>query len=391
MQGFSWLNGLDLRLTYGTGGSVPLGGYNTAIISLNATDPNTQLPVASITNPANQQLGWETTRTLNEGIDLRILNNRLMINADIYQKKSSGILAILPYNPTYGWSSLNYNTGTMKSSGYEFGITGKLLDKKDWTITSTFNFSYNKTKVTDNRYNNITAASLVQGGFTALTNYPVGATFVYRSAGLDPATGQTQIYDRDKNVIKSTTNLTAAFDINDLKYVGLKIAPYQGGFFNTFRYKNFDLGVQMTYYLGHVFLKPAITNYPTFSSFYGTLGRQIDLAYRWKQTGDEAFTDVPGLTNVNSNSITRYRFSDKLVRSADNIRLQQISLGYHFPASMLPKRVFKSLSVSGNVRNLGMIWVKNKEKLDPEYLNANSNYYSMPPVTSYLFNINASF
>jgi TonB-linked SusC/RagA family outer membrane protein len=391
MQGISWLNSLDVRLTYGTGGAVPLGGYNTAVISLNATDPNTQLPIAAITNPANQQLGWETTRTLNEGVDLRTFNNRLMINADVYQKKSSGILAILPFNPTYGWSSLSYNTGKMKSSGFEFGITGKLLDKKDWTVTSTFNFSYNKTKVTDNRYNTATAASLVQGGFTALNNYPVGATFVYRSAGLDPATGQTQIYDRDKNIIKNTTNLTSAFDINDLKYVGVKIAPYQGGFFNTFRYKNFDLGVQMTYYLGHVFLKPAITNYPTYTGFSGTLGRQIDLAYRWKQTGDEAFTDVPGLTNVNSNSVTRYRFSDKLVRSADNIRLQQISLGYHFPASMLPKRVFRSLSVSGNVRNLGMIWAKNKEKLDPEYLNANSNYYSMPPVTSYLFNINASF
>lgn len=391
MQDFSWLNGLDLRLTYGTGGSVPLSGYNTAVISLNAVDPNTQLPIANITNPANQQLGWETTRTINEGIDLRVFNNRLIVNVDVYQKKSSGILTTLPYDATYGWSSLEYNTGKMKSSGYEFGITGKLLDKKDWAITSTFNFSYNKTRITDNRYNTATASALVQGGFSALNNYPVGATFVYRSAGLDPATGQTQIYDRDKNVIKSTTNLTSAFDINDLKYVGVKIAPYQGGFFNTFRYKNFDLGVQMTYYMGHVFLKPSITNYPTFSSFYGTLGRQEDLAYRWKQTGDEAHTDVPGLTNVNNNSITRYKFSDKLVRSADNIRLQQISLGYHFPASMLPKRVFKSLSVSGNVRNLGMIWAKNKEKLDPEYLNANSNYYSMPPVTSYLFNINASF
>jgi TonB-linked SusC/RagA family outer membrane protein len=391
MQGISWLNGLDLRLTYGTGGAVPLAGYNIAVISLNATDPNTQLPVASITNPANQQLGWETTRTLNEGFDLRIFNNRLMINGDMYQKRSSGILASLPYNPTYGWSSLDYNTGKMKSSGVELGITGKLLDKKDWTVTSTFNFSYNKTKVTDNRYNTVVASSLVSGGYTALNNYPVGTTFVYRSAGLDPATGQTQIYDRDKNIIKNTTNLTSAFDIHDLKYAGVKIAPYQGGFFNTFRYKNFDLGVQMTYYFGHVFLKPSISNYPDFSSFYGTLGRQADLAKRWKQTGDEAFTDVPGLTGVNSNSINRYKYSDKLLRSADNIRLQQISLGYHFPTSMLPKRVFRSLSVSGNVRNLGMIWVKNKEKLDPEYLNANSNYYSMPPVTSYLFNINASF
>jgi len=279
----------------------------------------------------------------------------------------------------------------MKSHGFEFGITGKLLDKKDWAITSTFNFSYTKTKITDNRYNNVTAAALVQGGFSALNNYPVGATFVYRSAGLDPVDGQTQIYDRSKNVIKSNTNLTSAFDINDLKYVGVTVAPYQGGFFNTFRYKNFDVGVQMTYYMGHVFLKPAINNYPTYNGFYGTLGRQLDLAYRWKQTGDEAHTDVPGLSKVNNSSITRYRFSDRLLRSADNIRLQQISLGYHFPSSMLPKRVFKSLSVSGNIRNLGMIWAKNKENLDPEYLNSNSNYYSMPPVTSYLFNINASF
>jgi TonB-linked SusC/RagA family outer membrane protein len=390
MQHYSWLNGLDLRLTYGTGGSVPLAGYNTAVISLSQTDPNTQLPIASIYNPANQQLGWETTHTLNEGVDVRVFNNRLVVHSDVYQKKSSGILANLPFNPTYGWSSLQYNTGTMKSSGYEFGITAKVVDKNDWGIVSTFNFSYNKTKVTDSRYKDFTGVALAQGGFTALTGYPVGATFVYRSAGLD-ATGQTQIYDRDKNIINSTTNLTSAFDIKDLKYVGLKIAPYQGGFFNTFRYKNFDLGVQMTYYLGHVFLKPSINNYPTYDGFYGTLGRQVDLAYRWKKPGDEAFTNVPGLTGVNFNSVMRYKYSDNLVRSADNIRLQQISLGYHFPASMLPKRVFRSLSISGNVRNLGMIWVKNKEKIDPEYLNGNSNYYSMPPVTSYLFNINASF
>lgn len=391
MQSFGWLNGLDIRATYGTGGSVPLGGYNVAVISLAATDANTQLPVASITNPANQQLGWELTKTANLGIDVRVLKNRVIASIDIYQKTSNGILAILPVNPTYGWSSLQFNTGTLKSHGLELGITGKIVDTKDWGVTSIFNFAWGKTKVTDNRYNTTLGSTLVQSGVN-VNSYPVGATFVYRSAGLDPTTGQTQIYDGDKNIIKHTTNLTSAFDINDVKYVGIKVAPYHGGFMNNFRYKNLELGVQMTYYMGHIFLRPAITNYPTFAGTYsGTLGRQKDLANRWRQTGDEANTDVPGLSNVTFNSITRYRYSDKLVRKADNIRLQQISLSYRLPASWLPAKVIKGASISGNVRNLGVIWAANKEGLDPEYLNPSANYYSMPPVPSYVFNLNVSF
>ena len=106
---------------------------------------------------------------------------------------------------------------------------------------------------------------------------------------------------------------------------------------------------------------------------------------------NRAMRRIPGLDNINYNSFSRYQYSDKLVRSSDNIRLQQISLGYNFPKSMLPTKVIKSLSISGNVRNLGMIWAANKEKYDPQYLNPNNNYYSAPPVTSYLFNINASF
>ncbi|MBW8682971.1 SusC/RagA family TonB-linked outer membrane protein [Chitinophaga rhizophila] len=391
MQSIAWITNLGLRLTYGTGGTVPLGGNNVPIITLNAVDQNTQLPIASIQAPANQQLGWELTRTTNVGVDFGLLNNRLNGSVDAYQKRSEGILATFPFNPTYGWPSLSYNTGTMRSHGIETGITAKIVDKKDWGITSVFNFSYGKTKITESRFNTTLASTLVMGS-TMVNGYPMGALFVYRSAGLNPETGQTRIYDRNDKIIESSTFLTSAFDINDIKYVGQTIAPYHGGFFNTFRLKGFELGIQMTYYFGHVFMAPTINNYPMFSGdFYGVVGRQKDLANRWRQPGDEAHTDVPGLSNVNFNSITRYRHSDKLVRSADNIRLQQISLAYNVPNNLLPKRVFKSLSVSGSMRNLGLIWTRNKDGYDPEYLNANANYYSMPPVTSYMFNINASF
>lgn len=390
MQNIHWLNGLDLRVTYGTGGSVPLAGSNVPLINLAATDPSTQLPIGVIESPGNQQLGWELTKTLNFGVDLRAFNNRLMLTADAYTKRSEGIITTLPYNSTYGWSTLQFNTGTLKSHGMELGITGELLKTRDWGITSVFNFAYGTNEVTDNRYNITQASNLIAGG-SPVNGYPIGATFVYRSAGLDNK-GQTQIYDRNNKIISNTTNLTSAFDINDLKYAGVRVAPYHGGFFNTFRYKRFEMRVQMTYYMGHIFMKPAITNYPTSAGYYfGLPGRQKDLANRWKEPGDEAFTDVPGLENVNNNSIVRYRNSDKLVRKADNIRLQQISLSYSFPKELLPQRVIKSLSVSGNARNLGILWRANKDGIDPEYLNANANYYSMSPVTSYMFNINASF
>ncbi|UYQ94134.1 SusC/RagA family TonB-linked outer membrane protein [Chitinophaga horti] len=389
LQGAAWMDALDVRVTYGTGGAVPLLGNNVTIIQLNTTDPSTQLPTGTIAFPANQELGWELTKTLNFGADLRLLQNRLSITADAYMKNSEGIMVSLPFNPTYGWGTMTFNTATLKSHGVEFSISGRPLNEKNWSIQSTFNLGYGRTKVTDSRYKNTVANNVLSG--VPVEGYQLGSAFVYRSAGLDDK-GQTQIYDRDNKIINNTTNLTSAFTIKDLKYAGLRVAPYHGGFFNNFRYKNFDLGVQMTYYMGHIFMKPAITNYPNFAGqYYGSLGRQQALAERWREPGDEANTTVPGLSNVNFNSINRYANSDNLVRNANNIRLQQISLAYSVPQHLLPRGVFKSLTASANARNLGLIWRANKDGIDPEYVNTNGNYYSMPPVTSFLFNINATF
>jgi len=221
-----------------------------------------------------------------------------------------------------------FNSGTAQSHGLEFGLTGKFVNNKDWAITSTFNFAYSAGKVTDSRY--VNNAATLTTATTPLLDYPMGYVFVYKWAGLDE-TGQSMIYDKNNNIVKHTTN-TTALTKDDLKYAGVRIAPFYGGFFNSFRYKNLELGVQVTYYMGHVFLKQSITNYPTFSGVYsGVIGRQEDLADRWKKAGDEAITNVPGLTGITANSVNRYRYSDLMIRSADNIRLQQISLAYSLP------------------------------------------------------------
>ncbi len=390
LSSVSWLTDLAVRATIGTGGNVPIGGNNIPLLSVSGVDSRTQQPVASIDYPANRGLTWEKSRQVNFGIDFSLFKGRLFGNADVYEKRSTNIISSLPYNATYGWSSLQFNTASLLGRGYEFGITGQVVNHQRFKWTSTLNLSYNTNRVTDSRFAS-SASNLVTNALP-VDGLPLGSLFVYRWAGLD-SRGQSQIYDRNDGVISNTTNLTAAFTRDDLKYAGTTVAPYTGGFFNTFSYGPFTASAQITYYLGNVFLKQSVnsTNYPNFQGqFYGVVGRIEDLANRWRQPGDEATTNVPGLSNINSNSLTRYQFSDLLVRKGDNVRLQQISLAYTVPTHLLPHGVFKDLSVSASMRNLGILWRANKDGIDPLYYNT-GRYAQLAPAPSYVFGVNASF
>lgn len=387
-QDLNWLDAFSVRASLGTGGVLPNAGTNIPIINVLNTDPRTNQPAATIETPANSELGWETTKMANLGFDFGFFKGRLNGSFDVYTKRTRDILASFPFNPTYGWSSLYFNSGTLSGHGYEFSINGELIRAGKFSWKSVLNFGYTTNTVTDSRF--INNGSLIAGSGTTIEGMPLGSLYVYRWAGLDNK-GQSQIYDRNNNVISNTTNLTAAFTKDDLVYAGRFYAPVTSGFNHNFKYGQLELGVRLVGYFGHVFLKNAITNYPTTTDFAysGVLGRQGELADRWRKPGDEAFTDVPGITGVNFNSINRYRFSDALVRKADNIRLQQISLAYIVPQRFLPRNFVKSLSVSANVRNLGIVWRANKDGLDPEYVN-NGNYGSITPTPSYVFGINAT-
>ncbi|SEO06218.1 TonB-linked outer membrane protein, SusC/RagA family [Mucilaginibacter gossypiicola] len=390
MEPVGVISDLDLRLTLGTGGTIPSTGYNSTVISINGTDYYTGKPYASVSSPQDSQLSWETTRQWNEGIDLGLFNNRLNLTVDVYSKKSFGILYNMPYNATYGWSTLLRNAGTLSSHGVDVTIAGSPVNHKDWGWNSNLTFAYNTNKVTDSRLTQSTSVSIVSSS-TPTVGYPTDYLFVYRWAGLDN-TGQSQIYDKTGKVISSTISSNAAgLTSADLKYAGRKSPPYFGGWSNDFRYQNFTLNVMMNYYFGAKFLKYSVGNYPTYVGTYlGVIGTQADLANRWEQPGDEAKTNVPGLSGINSNSITRYQYSDALVRSADHIRLTQLSLAYNIPANLLMRTPFKSLSASFSARNLGIIWRKNKDGIDPDYVTTNS-YNNLPPAKNFVLGFNASF
>ncbi len=378
---------LDLRMTYGIGGSTPTGGTgnNTATINL-SEDYYTDLTTASISKPGNSQLKWETTKTFNVGVDYGVLNDRISGSFEYYTKRSNDILANMPFNATYGFTYLNYNVGTLSGHGVDINLNAKIIDS-EFKWSSNFNFAYNTNKVTSSYYENTTVSEFLNSG-NLKEGKAMGSVYAYRWAGLDEM-GRSQIYDENGNIIGDDVSIMD-LDPKILKYKGTTTAPYFGGWTNTFSYKSFVLGAQMTYYLGHVFTKPVLSNYPYYQGYTGAVGRNRDFAKRWKEAGDEESTNVPGLPNISYNSYSRYNYADINVLPAGHIRLNQVSLSYTLPGSIVNKMYLKGASISFVARNLGIIWRKNKEGYDPQYL-ATASYNTLTPSRNYVIRLSANF
>ncbi|WP_337966431.1 SusC/RagA family TonB-linked outer membrane protein [uncultured Flavobacterium sp.] len=388
LRDVNWLNNLSARVTYGKSGSAPGGGFGSqsAIIGVGSIDYNTQLPTAYISLPENPNIRWETTSTLNFGLDYAVLNNRLRGSVDLYYKKSKDILTNLPFNPTYGWSYLNYNTASLEGHGVDVNLGGLIVNSA-FKWNSNLTFAYNTNKVTDSRF--IATSTNQYFGSAPIVGTALTTIYAYKWAGLD-ATGQSTVYKNDGTIVNASQGISA-IDKSNLKKMGTTVAPYFGGFMNDFSFKNFTMAVQITYYAGNVFRNTVLQNYPSYSGVqYGAVAKDELIANRWRQAGDEASTNVPGLANISYNSLNRYQNADINVLPGDNIRLQQVSVGYNVPSKYLDRTFIKSLSFNFAARNLGLLWVKNDLGIDPQYL-SNNNYNTLAPQRNYTLQFNCSF
>lgn len=388
LKNVNWLSGLSLRGTYGFSGNAPQGYAPVAVINLLGNETYTGYPYGRIITPAVDNLGWETTRMINYGLDFSLFNNRVSGSFEYYQKKTTDVIWQLPINGTYGFISTLFNTANLDGKGLDMGLTVVSIAAKDFRLSSTLNLSWNTNVINDVRFDTPTLSFSPQNLYSG---YPTDYLFSYIWAGLD-ANGQSMIKDpkiQDKiyNVMEFPTR-----DIR--KYSGRTNSPWFGSFSNSFQYKQFELNVQLQYVFGGVFRKPSIMSIG--ASNITNTGRSGDLDERWMNPGDEATTNVPGLyfgngSNYNQ-SLARYVESDYLIRSKSNVRLQQISLSYQLPKKTLNKLGIKGLSFSGVCRNLGMIWAANKEGFDPDYLyNAIGNSYQLAPVPSFSFRTGLTF
>ncbi|HEX6427353.1 MAG TPA: SusC/RagA family TonB-linked outer membrane protein [Niastella sp.] len=390
MQSIRQINALALRATYGYNGNLAQDVYPFTSISI-SNNFTTGQPSASINAPANPALRWEKTGVLNLGLDYALLNSRISGSVEWYTKKGTDLFYQFPIDPTYGVNSntLTTNNTKVNAKGFEASITGAFIRQKHIDWSATFNFSYNKNEIADTRFM-ATSSTFSSLSGTNISGYPTSSLWVYRFAGLDN-TGLTQVYAADKSTkLAASQNPTS---IDALYYAGTTVAPYYGSLSQSFRFKQFTLFAIGTYSFGSVFRRPTISTYTSTRQPWVQYDLNKDIDKRWRAAGDEANTNVPGIAGVYApTSLFRYAYSDINVLDGSYIRLREVSLSYGMPATIAKKILAKNIDFTFTVRNPGLLWTKNKEGIDPDFIPYLSvNTLALPPAASFNMALGINF
>jgi TonB-linked SusC/RagA family outer membrane protein len=366
MRSLSWIDLLAVRATYGYTGNSPNPGV-AASFDIVSPSNNGFFPGGTglgISTPGNAKLTWESTQTINFGLDIAVLKGRLNAVIDLYRKKTSNMLGALPLNSLTGYGgNVVGNIGDMTNKGIEVMLNSQNIRTKDFSWNSSLVLAYNKNYidkvVTFVKYTTgaqMTTAAIVQ-------DYPAYAVFAYDFAKLD-ALGDPMIYLKDKSMTKAL-NIAKP---EDMVFMGTYQPVWNGGFSNQFRYKNFSLFANMVYSLGHVMRRERQL------MFNGQLRRNIstDFLNRWQQPGDEDKTDIPSYVPNPSTAGARrntdyFTYGDNNVVSASYIKIRDITLSYDLPKSITSKLRAERIAFRAQLSNL-MVWTANKDKIDPEFI-----------------------
>lgn len=285
----------------------------------------------------NKDLRWEKTSSLDIGIDMAFLDNRISLSADYYYKKTTDILLAVPQPTSTGYSTATQNAGSLENKGLEFQISSRNIVSSNFRWNTDFNISSNKNKVLS-----IIGTTIHSGGInpagdefnTAVVQEgePLGSFFGKISEGVDPATGNILFMQ------------TADGSGDSTGIIGYANPKFMYGLTNSFSYKNWTFDFFLQGVQGNQILNA--TRILT-ESMALTMNQSATVLNRWRNPGD--VTDMPGITPndwANSNPSTRY------LENGSYLRVKSLTLGYSINPSALSRLKIDRFMIYFTAENL---------------------------------------
>lgn len=385
---------LKLRLGWGAVGNQNAGDYAyTSTMTSVATNWGTGMLSG---NTANPDLRWESTNSSNLGIDLGLFQNRIEFVADLYYKKTDGLLLRLPlpaYVGTVGQGSTSaptVNIGSLENKGIELTLNTVNIEKKDFSWKTNFVFSLNRNKVLSlDTKSSIIDEKISEGSETNIVTrtavgQPIGQFYGYKIIGRFEKATDFYYKDAEGNIkptaipsgmtisesgvwigdyIFEDVNEDGVIDEKDRTYIGNPEPKFTYGIGNTFSYKNWDMTVYLTGSYGNQvvnyqrrWLENARenTNLLVKASHYAVLSKintdgPNDFRNLYISGGD---ADMPRISASSASSTSNYRFSDKFVEDGSYLRIQNVSIGYNLPKTWLKKAKIESVKLYANLQNI---------------------------------------
>ena len=374
-----YISTLKPRISYGENGSInPTGSNGQPLIGDYATIPqygsvgiyNGQ-PGFAASGITNTNLKWERANTLNFGLDVGLLNNRVTIIADYFIRNVFDKISSLTIPVSTGYTSYVTNLGQLQNRGIELEVRADVIKPSTagglaWTVNANLFSIKNFAKKLPNNGLDLNRQGAVQIFDPAQNKLVwVGGLQEGKRVGLDEIyapiydglyTSQADVDARasfynsylpytNKRVKLPgdarwrDTDQNDSLDYRDFVYVGRTTPTLQGGFSSNLSWKGFTLFGQFDYSLGFVIVNQMYLR--GMSQVQGSQNGPVDVTqtwtpenptatlprYYWANYGRNYFLDAGGGTTAPAN----------YWQKGDYVAMRELTLSYETPAQLLSR------------------------------------------------------
>ncbi|MEO0040910.1 MAG: hypothetical protein RL329_358 [Bacteroidota bacterium] len=368
------------------GGSYPIGGDNTSAAA--------GFFQSTIGNPAAK---WETSETLNFGLDAGLWDNKVEIAVDLWRKNTKDLLFQKPLPAVGGLAAAPFiNIAKMLNQGLDIQVTNRGKIAGDWKyevsaigsflhneiVELAENVPYFEVNPPTNRLGGAPVRNMLGQSISAFFGYKVNGLFQTKaeadaSGQPDAAAGRLKFVDIDGD---------GKITPKDRTTIGSPVPVFTGGLTLTATYKDFGISTYLYGSYGNEIYNMSKWYTDFYTSFTGSaLSARVKDSWSPSNTG----STIPIFENA-ANFSTNTQSNSYYIEDGSYLRMQNVTLYYNVPAKFMGN-TFKRMKVSVGSNNI--FTLTKYQGLDPAVGGAADTLFGIDlgnyPVTrSFMFTLN---
>jgi TonB-linked SusC/RagA family outer membrane protein len=357
--------------------------------------------MATPNNYPDPGLSGALITTIEAGVDLRFIKNRLGLNFVYYNETADKIPVAVPVNGVSGFATTQVNAAVVKREGIETIINVKLIKAKDfnWDITKTFSYLIKNpvTKLFGDQ-----KQILLQGG-------AFGTRFARAFQVLGEDWGQLigGGLKRNADGLLVVNPASGNFLVDATKKWGSIVPKYTGGLINNLSYKDFSLAFSLDYQIGgrSFYLSES------WGWYSGLFKETAELNDKGKNVRDDVAdgggVHVVGVSSVDEKTpVDMYvdaqtyfhqfysnQIAEPFIHELTFVKLREISLGYAIPIKKIGQlsKYIQGAQFSIIARNPWLIYSDSKNFDPSENVNLYGEDGQLPGTRSIGVNLRLKF
>jgi TonB-linked SusC/RagA family outer membrane protein len=343
-------------------------------------------------------LGWSYSDQAAVNLDGSFFNNRLQVSLSLYDRKDKQQVISVPVPREYGYTSTWLQGMAVDNKGVDATINIAVIkSKENFNWSTSFNVNVNRNELTA-LPNGL--SELVVGDRKLQVGKSVDQFWLLENNGIYNNTSDVPVNPTDNKPLSykgvalkggdprwKDQNGDFVIDDNDKVLTGHSMPALTGGWNNQFRYKNFDLNINMFFAVGQKALNVKAANeYDFINQGNSNTINAVQEIFSWQK--DVNLSKYP-IYNPWS-SVVPYRQDQNLfLENASYVKLRSVTLGYDLSKVLFKKGSIgiKKAYIYATASNL--LTITRFSGSDPELIDFNGNYsgYGLPIPRSFILGI----